>query len=356
MKKFFLLFATALFSTFSMAQNFKKQAKSVDSLFGRYVEGKNSGISVMVISDGRKLYNRSFGYADIGNLRKANSSTNYRIASVTKSFTAMALLMLRDQGKLSLDDKLSSFFPNLPAFASKITVKQLINHTSGLMGYGDARTKEPLKDIDVLHLVEKQDSTRFTPGSRFSYSNSAYVLLGLIVKQVSGLMLDEFVRKHIFLPLEMKGSTFNNLAGKIPNRAYGYNLRDGKLLLEDQSNASYLQGDGGIYSSINDFYFWDQALYTDKLVKRQTLEEIFRPSSQEAPGINYGYGWYIEERYGTRRIFHSGGTTGFSSYYVRYPEKKFSIVVFANQDEGLALEPIVNAIERICLLGENSEK
>jgi len=348
-KKILFSFTLSFFTTLGFAQDLSGEAKAADSLFARYRTGENPGISVLVIRDGKKIYDRSFGYAEIAAKRKATNATNYRIASVSKSFTAMAVLMLRDRGKLKLEDKLVSFFPGLPAFMGEITLLQMINHTSGLKSYGDAPAGTTFKDIDVLHVVEKQDSLKFAPGSRFSYSNTAYVLLGLVVEKISGLMLDEFVRRNIFVPLKMSGSTFNNLEGKISNRAYGYNLRDGKLLLEDQSDASYLQGDGGIYSSTSDFYRWDQALYSDRILNSKTMEEIFSPSSTEAPGLDYGYGWYIEQRYGTRRISHSGGTTGFSSYYVRYPEKKFSIIVFANQDEGLALDPIINALERIYL-------
>jgi CubicO group peptidase (beta-lactamase class C family) len=264
----------------------------------------------------------------------------------------MAIVMLRDEGKLGLDDKLKSYFPGVPSFGNDITIRQMINHTSGLKSYGNAipeGTTEPLKDADVLRIVEKQDSTSFKPGTRFSYSNTAYVLLGLIVQKVSGMPFDEFVRRRIFNPLNMKNSTFNNTGGKIAARAFGYNSKNGTLVLEDQSVASYLQGDGGIYSSVNDFYHWDQALYTGQLVSKASMEEIFSPSSYEAPGLAYGFGWYIESRYNTRRISHSGGTTGFSSYYVRYPERRLSIIVFANQDEGLALDPVVTAIERIYL-------
>ncbi|PST81805.1 hypothetical protein C7T94_18220 [Pedobacter yulinensis] len=141
----------------------------------------------------------------------------------------------------------------------------MINHTSGLQSYGSVPTTRPLKDIDVLRIVARQDSTNFKPGTKFSYSNTAYVLLGLIVEKASGLRFDEFVRRHIFKPLRMYNSTFNNLEGRISNRAYGYNPKNGKLVVDDQSSARYLQGDGGIYSSIDDFYHWDQALYAEKL-------------------------------------------------------------------------------------------
>jgi len=334
------------------AQAQDPRTKAVDTLFRKYSGPGTSGISVMVIENGKIVYDHSFGYAEISTGRKTTSATNYRIASVTKPFTAMAILMLRDQGKLKLEDKLSSFFSGLPHFANEITIKQMLNHTSGLITYGNSVLKDlgrPLNDTDVLEIVKKQDSTNFKPGSKFRYSNTAYVLLGLIVEKLSGLPFGEFLSRRVFRPLKMSGTTFNNLEGKIQNRAYGYNERGGKLVLEDQSEASYLRGDGGIYSSVKDFYKWDQALYTEKLVKQSTMQEIFTPSSFEAPGLGYGYGWYIEKRFGLKRISHSGGTTGFSSYYVRYPEKHFSIVVFGNQDEGLALDPIISGIEKIYL-------
>ena len=352
MKNIVLILSFLFFVKVSHAQIKNSRPKAVDTLFRKYSGGETSGISVMVIENGKILYNRSYGYAEISTGRKATPATNYRIASVTKPFTALAILMLRDQGALRLEDKLSSFFPGLPPFANEITVKQMLNHTSGLITYGNSIPKDlgrPLNDHDVLEIVKKQDSTNFKPGSKFRYSNTAYVLLGLIVEKQSGIAFDEFLSRRVFRPLKMSGTTFNNLEGKIVNRAYGYNERGGKLILEDQSEASYLRGDGGIYSSVKDFYNWDQALYTDKLLKESTMKEIFTPSSFEAPGLGYGCGWYIEKRFGLDRISHSGGTTGFSSYYVRYPEKRFSIVVFGNQDEGLALDPIISGIEKIYL-------
>jgi CubicO group peptidase (beta-lactamase class C family) len=352
MKKILLSLSMLLFAGVCFAQKFKDKSSAVDTLFKKYAAAGTSGISVMVIQDGKAVYNRSFGNAEVSTGRKVTPSTNYRIASVTKSFTAMAVLILRDEGKLALEDKLSKFFSGLPSFADSITVHQMLVHTSGLITYGNSVPKDlsrPMNDYDVLEIVKKQDSTNFKPGTKFRYSNTAYVLLGLIVEKVSGMGFDAFLNSKVFKPLKMSGTVFNNVDGKILNRAYGYNERDGKLLLEDQSEASYLRGDGGIYSSVKDFFLWDQALYSDKLVKATTMKEIFTPGAYEAPGLGYGFGWYIEKRFGMDRISHSGGTTGFSSYYVRYPEKKFSIVVFGNQDEGLALDPIVSGIEKIYL-------
>lgn len=350
MKKIVLLSLCFLFIDVTFGQMSPDHVRAIDSLFSKYDDVHSTGISVMIIEKGKIVYDRAYGLAEIETRTKAAANTNYRIASITKSFTAMAIMMLRDQDKLQLEDPLTKFFPSVPEFGKQITIRQMLNHTSGLMGYADFVSKgtvAPLQDTDVLRIVEKQDSTQFKPGSRFSYSNTAYVLLGLIVEKVSGLSFTDFVKQRIFRPLKMDASTLNSITGTIKKRAYGYNLIDGKLLKQDQSIYSYLLGDGGIYSSVKDFYKWDQALYSGKLVKQSTLQEIFSPSSREAPNLDYGFGWYIENKNGTRRISHSGGTTGFSSYYVRYPEIKFSVVIFANQDDGLALGPYVDAIERI---------
>lgn len=329
-----------------------KKSRAVDSLFSHYSTVNTSGASVMVIKSGKIIYNRSFGLADIENKIPATPQTNYRIASVTKQFTAMSIMMLKEDGKLSLNDRLSKFFPSLPAYTSEITIRHMLNHTSGLLDYGDLvapGTTKPLTDTDVVHLIENMDSTAFKPGSTFAYSNTAYVLLGLVVEKASGMPFGDFLKKRIFQPAGMTHTTVNSMIGSIPERAYGYNLRDGRLKKEDQSLYSYLLGDGGVYSSVDDFYKWDQALYTNKLIKSETSKEIFTESSKETPTLAYGYGWYIDEKFGKKRVSHSGGTTGFSSNYVRYPALQFSIIVFANQDEGVTLGPIVSAIEDIYL-------
>lgn len=328
------------------------QRATADLLFQQYDTLQTSGISVLVIKNGKKLYDRSFGLSNIEPREKATSHSNYRIASVTKSFTAMAIMLLRDDGKLSLNDPLSKFFPETAPCGNTVTIRQMLNHTAGLPNYGNLlppNQQEPLSDQDVLHILERQDSTLFPPGSRFDYSNTAYVMLGLIVEQASGLTFAEFLQRRIFQPLMMEHSTVNSRTGNIANRAYGYSLAEGKIIPKDQSIFSYLRGDGGIYTSTHDFYYWDQALYTEKLVKAATLKEMFTESSRRSAETGYGYGWEIENRYGQERIFHSGGTSGFSSFYVRYPARRFSIIILANQSTGADLERYVNALEKIFL-------
>jgi CubicO group peptidase (beta-lactamase class C family) len=322
---------------------------AVDSLFSHYNTTSTTGASVMVIRNGEIIYNHAFGLADMERKVPATQQSNYRIASITKQFTAMAIMMLKEDGKLSLDDRLNKFFPSLPAYTSEITIRRMLNHTAGLPSYGDLippdRT-EPLTDTDVLHLIEKTDTAMFSPGSKFEYSNTAYVLLGLVVAKVSGMPYGEFLKKRIFEPAGMAHTMVNSKTDSIPNRAYGYTLKEDKLIKKDQSRYSYLLGDGGVYSSVEDFYKWDQALYTSKLVKPETLKEIMTESSKEGD-IPYGYGWYLQEKYGTCCVWHSGGTSGFSTYYARYPKEKFSVILFANQADGISTEDLGRKIEDI---------
>lgn len=306
----------------------------------------------MVIKDSHIIYNRSFGLADVTHKVPATPYTNYRLASLSKPFTAMAVMMLRDEGKLSLDDHLDKFFPKIRPYGDQITIRQMLDHTAGLPNYGDLippGTTKPLTDKDVLHLAELQDTAAFKPGQRFEYSNTAYSLLSLIVEKVSGMPYKDFLKQRIFKPLGMTHSTLNVAGDSIYNRAYGYDQKGDSLLMSDQSIYSYVLGDGGVYSSVNDLYKWDQALYTSTLVKPGTIEEIFATRSWENDRVAYGYGWYIDEKYGQKRVSHTGGTSGFSTYMIRYPAIRFSIIILSNLDEGFTVGKVGDEIEAIYL-------
>lgn len=309
--------------------------KAIDSLFAGY-SGDNPGASVMVIQHGKAVYAKSFGMADISNKVKVTPATNFRLASFTKQFTAMCIMMLEEQGKLSLNDPLSKYFPSFPSWAKAITIQHLLTHTSGIVGYEsmipDSATI-PVLEAEVVRLLSTCDSVYFKPGEKYSYSNSAYVLLGVIVEKASGKSFHGFLMANIFKPLGMKGSTVNGLAAKITKRAYGYTVRKDSVLQTDQSTTSYTLGDGGIYSSINDLFKWDQALYTTKLVKAATLERIYaiQPATSKEPGSGYGYGWIIRTINKERWVSHSGGSRGFSTWITRNPAQQFSIIILTNR-------------------------
>ncbi|PWV46542.1 serine hydrolase [Chitinophaga sp. S165] len=328
------------------------QATKVDNLFNAYNNINTSGVSIMVIRDSQVIYNRSFGLADVEHKVPATPQTNYRLASVTKQFTAMAIMILKDEGRISLDDPLVKFFPNIHSYGKKITIRHMLNHTSGLLNYGDLipeGTTIPLTDKDVLHLIEPLDSTDFEPGTKFAYSNTAYSLLSLIVAKVSGMPYKDFLKQRIFEPLGMTYSIANVMGDSIYNRAYGYDQKADGLKMSDQSIYSYILGDGGVYSSVTDLYKWNEALYKPVLVKQETLDEIFTISSKEHEHLGYGYGWYIDTKYGKKRVSHTGGTSGFSTYIIRYPEIKFSVIILANLDEGFTVAKVGDAIEDIYL-------
>jgi CubicO group peptidase (beta-lactamase class C family) len=331
----------------------------IDSLFKKYDGTDVPGVSVMIIKDGKVIYNRCYGLADLEAKEPVNPSTSFRLASVTKQFTAMSVMILAERKKLSYDNTLSDFFPDFPSPGKKITVSHLLNHTSGLIAYEDVMpesTTIPLLDKDVLDLLKKKDSTYFAPGAEFRYSNSGYALLALIVETASGNTFAQFLQENIFAPLQMTSSVaYEKGISTVPNRAYGYSLRDSldekSFIRTDQSMTSSVLGDGGIYSSTEDLFKWDQSLYTTKLVNSTTLDEAFTPNIlPDGKNSEYGFGWRISTYRETRCLHHSGSTIGFRNEIQRYPEKRFSIIVLTNRDGG---DPgaLAYRIADICLFG-----
>jgi CubicO group peptidase (beta-lactamase class C family) len=342
MKRCLLVFSCLLFSGAGLllAQSVGRSIapeKVIDSLLADY-SGDNPGASVLVIQNGKAVYAKGFGLADLERKKHVKPATNFRLASFTKQFTAMCIMILEEQHRLSVSDSLTKYFPNFPAWAQGITIRQLLTHTSGIIDYesliADSVTA-PVSDADVISLLSSCDSVYFKPGEKFAYSNSAYVLLGAIVERVSGQRFKEFLSAHIFQPLKMRRSTVNGLHAKIRNRAYGYTKNKAGIQKTDQSVTSYTLGDGGIYSSIDDLFKWDQALYTTKLVTAATLEKIYTiqaniPSGARPAG-GYGYGWFIREQKGDKWVFHSGGSRGFSTWIERNPAKQFSVILLVNR-------------------------
>ena len=267
----------------------------------------------------------------------ATTATNYRLASVTKQFTAMAILILAERKRLSLDDDLTKFFPDYPAYGKQITVRHLLTHTSGLRAYEDlipdGRTAQ-VKDLDVLDLLKRTSGTYFAPGSEWRYSNTGYSHLALIVEKASGMRFAAFLKKDIFDPLHMSGTVaFEDGISTVRNRAYGYTERGSGFERTDQSVTSAVLGDGGIYSSVDDLYRWDQALYTTRLVRAETMQAAFTPAVLSGgTKTTYGFGWEIGEHRGLKTVRHGGSTVGFRTHIMRIPEKRFTVIVLVNRN------------------------
>nr|HMQ60479.1 serine hydrolase domain-containing protein [Flavilitoribacter sp.] len=263
---------------------------------------------------------------------KLTPQTNFRMASVSKQFTAMAILLLEKQGKLSFDDPLTRFFPDFAPIGARITVGQLLTHSSGIWAYEsvmDDNLTEQLSDADVLNLIKGIDNTYFEPGTAFRYSNSAYCLLALIVERVSGQPFPAYLKKHIFRPLGMKNTLVYEAGKRIRNRAYGYARDDqGNLFFSDQSPTSATKGDGGMYTSLEDYMKWHLALQTNRLIN---LEKALDKVNAPLPGNNgrYGAGWFFKKE-GDLEMFHSGSTCGFSNMVIRIPDTGVMVAFFSN--------------------------
>ncbi len=312
----------------------KTVQESVDALMRDYA-GDGPGASVLVIENGKPVVERAYGFADLEARTPAAPRTNYRLASVSKQFTATAVLLLARDGKLGLDDPVRKWLPSLPAKAADaITIKHLLTHTSGLIDYEDLMAEdatEQVHDADVLRLLETQDHTYFAPGADYRYSNSGYALLALIVEKASGKRYADVLRERIFLPLGMDRTVaYEKGISEVADRAYGYSLIDGRWRRTDQSSTSAVLGDGGIYSSIDDLAKWDAAQYDDRLLDAQSRKLATTPwTKTDDPAIEYGYGWRITGE----TLWHSGETIGFRNVIVRYPQRRLTVIVLTNRDD-----------------------
>ncbi len=311
--------------------------QKLEALFHDYDRADCPGACVMVIQNGKILAAKGYGLADLETKTPCATNTNFRLASVTKQFTAMAVMILAERKKLSLDERLTDFFPEFPEYGKLISVRQLLSHTSGLDDYEDVipkGTEIPVLDRDVLRLLMKQNKTYFPPGTKYRYSNSAYALLALMVEARSGSTFAQFLRKSIFQPLKMSNTlAYEQGISVVPNRAYGYSAKDGSFVRTDQSLTSSVLGDGGVYSSVSDLYKWDQALYTSKLVSPRMLKLAFTSHIEtDQSNTGYGFGWMIGEYHGLKEIWHSGNTLGFSTCIARFPDKKFTVIILTNRN------------------------
>ncbi len=325
--------AAALLACAGCAPGVHDPSAQIDALMRSY-QGAVPGASVLVVRDGVPIFRRSFGFANLEARVPATPATNYRLASMTKQFTAASILLLAEDGRLTLDDPVRKWLPSLPAAANDVTLKHLLTHTAGLIDYEDLMaegTTQQLHDADVLHLLEAENRTYFAPGTEYRYSNSGYSLLALIVGRCSGKDFATFLRERIFAPLHMQNTVaFEAGVSTVANRAYGYSLVNNSWTRTDQSLTSAVLGDGGIYSSIDDLAKWDAALYDNRLLRQESLRSAFAPATKtDDPAVEYGFGWRITGE----SLWHSGETMGFRNVIVRFPAHRLSVVVLTNRDE-----------------------
>ena len=310
----------------------------LDQLFRNYT-GAVPGASALLLRDGGTLFAGAFGRADMERLTPATTATNYRLASVSKQFTAMATLQQVAGGRLALDDSLARFFAGAPPRWRHVTVQHLLTHTSGLLDYEDLIPPDataPLRDQDVLDLVRPHAGGYHAPGAAFRYSNTGYCLLALIVAHIAGQPFAAVLRERIFAPLEMAGSVaYQAGISSVPRRAYGYSLHGQAWAPTDQSLTSSTLGDGGIYSSVADLARWDAALATGRLLPATLMARMFAPHAATPDGAAYGLGWYLHDR---RVAYHTGETIGFRTAIVRRLDARLTAIVLTNRSDAAPLE------------------
>jgi CubicO group peptidase (beta-lactamase class C family) len=313
--------------------------QSLDDLMNEYNSPNVPGASVLVLMNDSVVFKKAYGCANVIDKRLATTATNFRLASITKQFTAMSILMLSERGTLSLDEKLTDFFPDFPSYGKEITVRHLLNHTSGLVDYEslipDSQTVQVL-DADCLKLMYTVDSLYFPAGTKYQYSNTGYALLALIVEKVSGLRFADFLKKNIFDVVGMPTTiAFENGTSTVANRAYGHSRTDFGWIQTDQSVTSAVLGDGGIYSNVEEMAVWISALWNYQLLSRQLQQQAWSDATlNNGTPIDYGMGWHIETYKGIRHPHHGGSTRGFRNHILVYPEQKLMVIILTNRNEG----------------------
>ncbi len=334
MKNIYLLLFLCFIPFYTMAQDFSK----IDEILKNY-NGNNPGAALAIIKNGKLIYTKSYGLSDLEATVKVTGHTNFRLASVSKQFTAAAILQLIQKNKLSLQTKLSDCFPLLPSYAQGISIQHLLNHTSGILDYDEvideSTNTDQLSDADVLKACMSFKKTYFVSGDQYRYSNTAYVLLGLIIEKYSSLSYPEYLTKYIFKPLKMK-TTIAYVKGvnEVQHRAYGYSKKQGNWIRKDQSSTSATLGDGGIYSNLKDLFKWDAALYTEKILPQRIWFAAFENQQlNNGTKIDYGFGWHLKKTSTNQQVvFHTGSTTSFRNVIYRIPEKKITIIILTNRN------------------------
>lgn len=325
--------------------------QAIDEIFAELNSADAPGGAALVKKAGQIVFQRGYGITDLRTRHKIDERTNFRLASLSKQFTAMAVMLLVHEGKLRYEERLTDIFPDFPEYGKAITISNLLNHTSGLRDYEDLMPKlDPnspveqvqIHDAEVLELLKKQTTTKFPSGTHWEYSNSGYVVLGLVVAKVSGQSFDNFVRDRIFVPLKMTSSVVY-LRGKsdIAHRAYGHSKGANGWQRTDQSPTSATLGDGGVYSSLADLRKWDDALERHTLLSEKDMEPAITPvvvpdnSVREPDGspAEYGFGWFLNPYHQHRRMWHYGETMGFRANIQRFTKDGLTIIVLCNRGD-----------------------
>jgi CubicO group peptidase (beta-lactamase class C family) len=343
----------------------------IEAIFAPLSDPRSPGVAVLVRRGGRTIFEHGYGVRDLNSRAAIDPETNFRLASCTKQFTAMAVMLLVHDKKLKYEQSLAEIFPEFPAYGATITIGNLLHHTSGLPDYETLMEEEEksggrkwteenqIHGADVLALLEKEHVPLFPPGTKWAYSNSGYVVLGLVVAKVSGKSFADFLRERIFAPLKMDQTVaYEKEKNEVANRAFGHS-RDGDAWKQtDQSSTSATLGDGGVYSSVSDLAKWDEALAKYTLLSETEMRAALTPATlvggakptwpdgqdrTAGTPVAYGFGWFLDPYRGHPRMWHYGDTMGFHTFIERFgasasetgrpDQNAMSIVVLCNRTD-----------------------
>lgn len=321
-------------------------AVKIDEVFAPLNNPNTPGASVVVIQDATVLFKKSYGAANIKTGSLIDTDSAFHLASVGKEMTAVAVMMLSAEGKLRIDDYVSKYLPQLRGWGSRIRIRHLLHHTSGMPDYYDdiENTYRRPKNSQALTYLSNIAHLDFRPGSQFDYSNSGYDTLATLVQKVSGQKFADFMNEHIFAPANMSNTfAFDAARRKSAKRALGYGLDHGEYYLDDTNALNDIHGSGSIYSTIDDMAKYDTALFNNFYLKKEIQDQAFTSDKlNNGTKTDYGFGWdiLVDDNLNQPYYGHSGEWMGFASYYLHYPGKKLSVIILSNcsktDAEGLA--------------------
>ena len=327
----------------------------VDQLVRAEMERQHiPGLALLVSRNGEPIREQGYGLSNVELQVPVKPETVFQSGSVGKQFTATAIMMLVEEGKIGLDDPLTKFFPDAPASWKQVTIRQLLSHTGGFTDYPkNFDMRKDYTEADLLKIVEGIPLA-YPPGAKWDYANLGYLTLGIVIHKVTGEFYGDFLQERIFRPLGMTTTRIISEADIVPNRAAGYRWVKGELKNQEWVSPTLnTTADGALYFSILDLAKWDAALYTEKLLKRSSLDQMWtvtKLNNGQPNSDHYGFGWSIEEKKGHRVIGHQGAWQGFKTTISRYVDDRLTIVVLANFDDAREL-PLVEHIAEMYLNG-----
>ncbi len=318
--------------TATLSAQQSEMQKKVNDYIDAYVQMKQFSGSILIAKNGQVMLSKGYGKSSHQFNIENTPQTKYRIGSLTKGFTALAIIQLVENNKLSLDDKLIKFIPDYPR-GDEITIKHLLTMTSGIRNhteFEDFDKKRRVYQVTVSQTIEtfKNKTLEFNPGEKFKYSNSNYILLGFIIEQISNMTYAEYIKQNIFKPLKMENSGFEKPQDVINNMAEGYCFKNNEIKNANFRDMSNAHASGALYSTIEDLYKWDKALYTEKLITKESLETMFTPFKD-----NYALGWGIVNVFNHKMITHSGEIDGFTSNISHFSDDDVCIIILSNFEQ-----------------------